>query len=329
MELKILNKEAKEIGKIALPVQFKEPVRSDLVKRAVLAIQANNRQSYGASEEAGLRAVVYVSKRRRAYKTTYGIGQSRTPRKIVSRSGTRMNWVGAFAPQTVGGRRAHPPKASKIWSQKINVLENRKAIRSALSASVDAQLVKLKGHRVPDNYPFVLSDDYASISKTSDLKKCLNALGLSAELDRANTKNIRAGKGKTRGRKYRSRKSVLFVVSEPCMLSRSAANLLGCEVTLVNNLNAHILAPGAVPGRITLFTESALKKLGDDLLFTNSVNVSVKKVKNATSKSSGAVKKTARSAKKVVKSTKKASAKKVTKKATSKNAANEGLEKND
>ena len=47
-----------------------------------------------------------------------------------------MNWVGAFAPGTVGGRRAHPPKSEKIWSKKINKKENAKAIRSAISATL-------------------------------------------------------------------------------------------------------------------------------------------------------------------------------------------------
>lgn len=318
MELKILNKEAKETGKMTLPIQFDEPVRTDLVKRAVLAIQANNRQRYGASEEAGLRASVYVSKRRRAYKTTYGIGQSRTPRKIVSRSGTRMNWVGAFAPQTVGGRRAHPPKASKIWSQKINTLENRKAIRSAIAATVDSELVRLRGHVVPSIYPFVISDEYKTISRTADLKKILAILGLSPELERATVRKVRAGKGKMRGRKYRTRKSILFVVSEPCMLSRSAANLLGCEVVNVNNLNAHVLAPGAVPGRLTLFTESALKKLGDDSLFTSSIKMISKDDKKVDAKKSVPSK----VAKKVIK-------KSAVKKTSSKSEADVGLEKND
>lgn len=62
MELKILNKQAKETGKIKLPDQFKEPIRSDLVQRAVLTIQANNRQPYGAKPDAGKRASAYVSK---------------------------------------------------------------------------------------------------------------------------------------------------------------------------------------------------------------------------------------------------------------------------
>ena len=297
MELKILNKEAKETGKIKLPPQFNEVVRTDLVKRAVLVIQANNRQRYGASPEAGKRASAYVSKRRRAYKTTYGIGQSRTPRKILSRSGTRMNWVGAFAPQTVGGRRSHPPKASKSWSLKINTEENRKAIRSALSATMIPDFVKARGHIVPDNYPFVISDDFNSVSKTSELKKSLLNLGFDKELARASVSKIRAGKGKMRGRRHKSRTSILFVVASTQELQRAARNLPGCDVVVVDYLNSLVLAPGAVPGRLTLFTESAIKKLGDKSLFIKSI-VAEKKIKEK----SEVVKKTAKKpVKKVVK----------------------------
>ncbi|MFP4567959.1 MAG: 50S ribosomal protein L4 [Candidatus Woesearchaeota archaeon] len=316
MELKILNKQAKDAGKINLPVQFKEEVRLDLVKRAVLAIHANNRQRYGASMDAGKRASAYVSKRRRAYKTTYGIGQSRTPRKILSRSGTRMNWVGAVAPQTVGGRRAHPPKASKIWSQKVNIAENRKAIRSALSATMVSDLVKNRGHVIPSNFPFAISDDFLSINKTSELKKVLIDLGFEGELARAEVRKIRAGKGKVRGRKHKTRTSVLFVVKSDSELSRAANNLPGCDVVCAHNLNASILAPGAVPGRLTLFTESALKIIADKALFMNVAKqvVSVKKEKVKAESESKAQKKVA------VKSVKKA-----VKKSTTKTKKDEGI----
>ena len=314
MELKILNKDAKEAGKIKLPVQFNEAVRSDLVKRAVLVIQANNRQRYGASAEAGKRASAYVSKRRRAYKTTYGIGQSRTPRKVLSRSGTRFNWVGAFAPQTVGGRRAHPPKASKSWSQKINFLENQKAIRSALSATLIPDLVKKRGHVVPSNYPFVVSDEFGSFSKTAELKKVLSSLGFDKELERASIKKVRAGKGKIRGRKHRSKKGVLFVVANDKDLLRASNNLPGCEVVVVDSLNALVLAPGAVPGRLTLFTESAIKRINDESLFLSSSEKKVKaKQEKASSKDS---KKEAEPVKKVVKKASKKVVKKPVKKAT-------------
>ena len=67
-----------------------------------------------------------LSKRRRAYRGSYGFGISRTPRKILSKRGRRLGWVGAVAPNTVGGRRTHPPKAEKIWREEINTKERRK-----------------------------------------------------------------------------------------------------------------------------------------------------------------------------------------------------------
>ena len=111
MKLDILDISKKKTGEINLPIQFNEDVRTDLVSRAFLALRSNNRKPYGAKTEAGKRSSSIISKRRHQYRGSYGFGISRTPRKILSRRGTRMNWVGAFAPNTVGGRRAHPPKA--------------------------------------------------------------------------------------------------------------------------------------------------------------------------------------------------------------------------
>lgn len=268
MKIHILSGDGKEKSSTELPEQFNETVRTDLIKRAVLAIQAMNRQPYGASPEAGKRASAYLSKRRRNYRGTYGIGQSRTPRKIMSRSGTRIYYVGAFAPQTVGGRRAHPPKASKIWEKKINEKENRKAIRSALSATMNKEIVKARGHKVPNNYPFIISDSFESIKKTSELKKSLDTLGFQDEMKRAQVKKVRAGIGKLRGRKYKKKTSILFVVSKECDLMKSANNLPGTEAVLIDNINAELLAPGAEPGRLTLFTEGAIAKLKETKMFT-------------------------------------------------------------
>ncbi len=276
MKLKIFTKEGTEKGSMELPVQFNETPRKDLVKRAVLAIQAANRTPYGAFPEAGKRYSAFVSKRRRDYKGTYGIGQSRTPRKALSRNGTRFNWVGAFAPQTVGGRQSHPPKASKVWNQKINTQENRKAIRSALAATLVVELVKARGHKVPSSYPFILSDEFNSIKKTGDLKKALLTLGFKDELERASVVKVRAGKGKARGRKYKTRKGILFVLASESDLSKSARNLAGADVSLIENINVELLAPGTELGRMTLFTESAIKKLSENELFTNAVQLSPK-----------------------------------------------------
>ena len=272
MKLKILNQKGEEKGSLNVPNQFSEPVRRDLIKRAVIALQMNNRQAYGAKPDAGKNYSAFLSKRRRKYRGTYGIGQSRTPRKILSRNGTRIYYVGALAPQTVGGRRAHPPKAEKIWTRKINVNENRKAIRSALSATLNKELVIERGHRVPTNYPFVLSTEFNNITKTSDLLKTLETLGFSEELERTKEKKVRAGKGKTRGRKYKRKTGILIVIDKPTELALAATNIPGIDVALVTSLNAYLLAPGTQPGRLTLFTEEAFKKFEEEKLFENKVN---------------------------------------------------------
>jgi large subunit ribosomal protein L4e len=266
-KLKIFSAKKEAAGEKELPSQFKEAVRPDLIKRAVLTLQSNARQQYGAKPEAGQRSSAKLSRRRRNYRGAYGHGISRVPRKIMSRSGMRLNWVGAFAPGTVGGRRAHPPKATKILELKLNKKENRKAIRSALSATINKELITKRGHKIPEDYPFILSSDFEKIDKTKQLKTVLETLGFKQEIQRASKKIIRAGKGKSRGRKYRRKKGPLIVVSAECKLLKSARNIPGIDVVRVNALNAELLAPGTVPGRLTLFTEQALNKLEKDKLF--------------------------------------------------------------
>lgn len=267
MKLAILNQEKNKKGEKVLPRQFSEPYRPDLIRRAVLALQSAARQRYGASPEAGLRHSSKLSKRRRKYRGCYGFGISRVNRKILSRRGMRMFWVGAFSPQTVGGRRSHPPKAEKILTQKINCKENQKAIRSAIAATILKEVVKSRGHKVPNDYPFVLSSEVEKISKTKEVKQMLKTLGLNEELSRSLIKKVRAGFGKIRGRKYRKRKGILFVVSDNCPLIKAAQNVPGTEAAVVKTLNAELLAPGAMPGRITLWTEKALERLEKEKLF--------------------------------------------------------------
>jgi large subunit ribosomal protein L4e len=269
MRLKILDTKKAEKGSKELPAIFSEQVRTDLIKRAVEALQANARQPYGAAPLAGKKSSSKLSRRRRDYKGAYGHGISRSPRKILSRNGTRFNWVGAFAPNTVGGRPAHPPKTYAVLTRKINTKENRKAIRSAVAATLVNDLVKTRGHIAPAEYPFIISNEFETIAKTKKAYDALLTLGLEQELARAEEKTIRTGRSKLRGRHYRKRKSVLFVVGKECPLIKAAANIPGVETVTVNQLNAELLAPGTVPGRLTLFTESAIERLDKEKLFYN------------------------------------------------------------
>lgn len=305
MALKILNTANAEAGSLALPEQFAEEIREDLITRAVLALQAGRRQPYGGYGDAGMRHSTKLSKRRRNYRGSYGFGISRVPRKILSRRGRRMNWVGALAPGTVGGRRAHPPKPVKDWEQKINAKENRKAIRSALSATMHKDLVSERGHKIPEGFPFLVDNDFEQVAKAKDLEVALIKLGFADELDRAGTRKIRAGKGTMRGRKYKTKKSILFIISaDEAPLARAAANLPGCEVVAVHRVNAELLAPGAHPGRLALFTKAAIERLGKERLFTPSAQKPEQSAKETEEKpkQKKAVKKTVKKvAKKTVK----------------------------
>ncbi len=261
MKVPVVDKEKKELSKKELPSQFTEKVREDLIYRAVVTVQANSRQPYGAYESAGMNVSAKLSRRRRDYKGSYGHGMARTPRKSLSHRGIRFNYVGALAPNTRGGRRAHPPKADREWSKKLNVKERRKAICSALSATFSADVVKSRGHNLPKDFPFILSNDVESINKTKDVVKMLLALGFKEDLDRTAGKTIRAGKGKNRSRPYRVKKSILFVVSKKCPLNKSASNISGVDIVTPEHLSADLLAPGTKPGRLTLYTEGAIDKI--------------------------------------------------------------------
>lgn len=267
MKLAILDLSKNKIGEIKMPSQFEEEIRPDLIQRDVLAIQSHNRQDYAADPLAGKRAAAKLSRRRKKYRGSYGIGISRVPRKIMTRRGTRMNWVGAFAPGTVGGRRAHPPKSVKIWDKKINEKERKKAIRSAITSTITKELVMQRGHIIPESYPFVIDGKFETLDKTKKVIEVLNKFGIAEELERTGTKQIRSGKGRSRGRKYKKMKSLLIVVSKNGKLGKAASNIPGIDIVEVRNLNTELLAPGAKPGRLTLWTNDAVQIIEKENLF--------------------------------------------------------------
>ena len=265
--MKVINLEGKKVKEINLPKQFSEEYHPNLIKRAVWTIQSNKRQPYGTQERAGLRYSSTLSKRRKDYKGSYGKGLSRTPRKVMWRRGTQFGYVGATAPGTRGGRKAHPPKSEKIFDKKINKKERRKAIRSALTATFNIELIKKRNHQIPKEFPFIIDDNLENLERTKDVKKSLELLGFEKEIKRCEEKKVRAGKGKTRGRKYHKKTGLLIVVSKKCNLEKSAINIPGIDVVEIKNINSELLAPGTHAGRLTLYTESSIEKLEKEKLF--------------------------------------------------------------
>ena len=176
----------------------------------------------------------------------------------------RSENVARRVPHAVSGRAAHPPKAEKDQSKKLNDKERQFAVRSAIAATADAELVAERGHAFDEDLdlPLVVSDEFEDLEKTQDALGVLEAVGVDADIERAEDgRSVRAGQGKARGRKYRQPKSVLVVTSETP--SRAARNLAGVDVATAGEVNAEDLAPGAHPGRLTLWTESAIEGVAD------------------------------------------------------------------
>jgi large subunit ribosomal protein L4e len=235
-----------DAGEVDLPEAFDTPYRPDLIQRAVVAAQANRKQAYGADPFAGMRTP--------AESFGSGRGMAHVPRE---------NGQGRRVPQTVGGRKAHPPKAEKDQGKRINDKERQLAVRSAIAATADADLVAERGHQFDADLglPLVVSDEFEELVKTKEVVAFLESVGVDADIERADERTVRAGQGKARGRKYRRPKSILFVTSEEP--SKAARNLAGADVATAANVSAEDLAPGTHAGRLTVWTESALAEVAD------------------------------------------------------------------
>ncbi|MFH1101329.1 MAG: 50S ribosomal protein L4 [Methanobacteriota archaeon] len=235
--------------KIDLPVVFQTPYRPDLIKKSFWVLSSNKRQPYGSDPLAGAKhSVASVGK---------GRGMSRVPRLAQGRTA-------ALAPCVVGGRRAHPPKVERNWKEKMNKKEGMFARNSALAATMDKTLVFTRGHRFDEKLtlPIVVDDAFEKVKKTKDVVAILQKIGVYDDVLRSvNGKHIRAGKGKRRGRKYRTPKSVLIVSTKP-EIKKSSRNLMGVDIISPNMINVEYLAPGGIAGRLTVLTASALKQIG-------------------------------------------------------------------
>ena len=250
MKVNVYSKEGEVTGNIELPTIFDEEFRPDLIKRAVISAQTARVQPWGNDPMAG--------KRTTAESWGSGRGAAMVPR---IKGGSRT----AFIPLAVGGRQAHPTRAQKNHHEKINIKERRFAIRSAVAATSKEEIVTGRGHRTEnvEQFPIVVEDDICSIKKTKETREIFKNLGVFDDVIRAKSgKKIRAGRGKTRGRKYKHVKGPLLVVAEDKGISLGARNHAGVDVVTVENLNTELLAPGTHPGRLTIFTKSAIDKLG-------------------------------------------------------------------
>jgi large subunit ribosomal protein L4e len=246
----IFDLQGKTTGKITLPNVFSTPLRPDVIKRAVLAIQSSRLQPQGRDPMAG--------KRTTAESRGTGMAMARVPR--MKGGGGRA----AFAPSTVKGRQPHPPRVEKKILKSIPKKEAKLALISAIAATAQKETVASRGHKVEGvlQIPLIVDDAIESLTKAKEVEETLTNLGVIQDMTRVrDSRKIRAGKGKRRGRKMKQAVGPLIVVVENKGLANAASNVPGVEVTTIANLNTEMLAPGTHPGRLTVWTNGAIEKL--------------------------------------------------------------------
>ncbi|MGC8515331.1 MAG: 50S ribosomal protein L4 [Thermoplasmata archaeon] len=248
LKCNVYSNDGKVTGEIDLPGLFEEPVRKDLIRRAFRAISLSKRQPYGSSPFAGMRRV--------GQNVGANHGISRLPRVA---GGSR----GVILASMVGGRSAHSPRSNKNLYVKVNKKERVLARRSALSSTASRELVNSRGHSVPQDLtlPVVVDNSVDMIKKTKDALVFLETIGIGGEITRVKEgKKVRAGRGKMRGRRYKKPVGILLVESKEEDLS-AFKGLPGVEVSKVSALSISKLAPGGNPGRLTIFTRSAINSI--------------------------------------------------------------------
>jgi large subunit ribosomal protein L4e len=258
MKAKIFDKEGKAGKEIELPGCFSENVREDICQKYYEA--SKDIQPYAPFWLAGKQASAsgIVRHARNKWKTAYGHGISRVPRKIFWRRGTQFYWQAATVTQARGGRRAHGPRVEHFEKKlKINKKEKKFALASGISATALPEYLKRRYERLTDkeikNLPFVVESNILKLKMKEFLTFLRKILGENFDLA-LQEKKKRAGRGKTRGRKYKSSAGLLFVVGKNEKFARK-----GIDTRKVNELGMADFWP---LGRLAVYTETAVNDLG-------------------------------------------------------------------
>jgi large subunit ribosomal protein L4e len=244
----ILDVEGKSAGDIHLPEVFQTSIRLDVIRKAAIAQQSHSFQPQGRNLMAGKRTTA----------ESFGVGRgiSRVPR--IGGHGP-LSGSAAFAPGTVSGRMAFPPVTSKKLVKEINQKERRLALKAAIAATASDDMVRKRGHKFDEDrtLPLVVSNELENISKSSDAKRFLTSIGVWDDIVRVRkSKRVKAG----------SRVHAvgpLVVVGEDKNARKALRNFEGLEVVRASDLSVEALAPGTHPGRLTIWSESAIKTIAE------------------------------------------------------------------
>ncbi|MFH1249381.1 MAG: uL4 family ribosomal protein [archaeon] len=232
MKATVLNLKGEKVGEIELPKCFSSQIREDIMLRYYEL--SKKHQPYAPFYMAGMQysASGLLKHARRKWKTTYGYGISRVPRKVMSRSGTRFTWVGATVSSTRGGRQSHPPKvAEMIKVKKINSKERISALCSAISCTASNDIMTRYGVDKKASLPIVV--DSLENAKTKDIVSILSKFV----------------------KEVKNRKVLIVTASKEEIKQKIF------ESVKAKKLSISDLYGGGNPGRVTIYTQKAIAEL--------------------------------------------------------------------
>ena len=248
---------------VELPLIFSTPFRPDLIHKAFVHLTSHAFQPQGRHPMAGMNVVADTNN------PPTGRGVARIARTTGGGGGRRGE--GAEVASTRGGRQAHPPVAEKTIRKRLNKKEGRLALCSAVAATASRNLIESRGHRIAryvgehdGNLPIVIDDEIAQYGTARAVTTLLEKMGLADDMDRLRGRKARSGRSSLRGRSKKSGKSILFVIHDGnAPLKHAVGALPGVDAKSVGELSVLDLAPGSDPIRLTAFTRSAIKQLGE------------------------------------------------------------------
>ena len=253
MKAQLYSSSGEKKSEISLPELFDHKSREDLALKYFEAEKFSLRQPYSNYDEAGRRhsASGKISHRRHKWQGAYGKGISRIPRKKMWRRGTQFHWIGAEVSSTRGGRSINAPRGL-YTPRKINKKEKKLAIISGLSATFNINMIN-KRYSTLGNAKVCSAVIESIPTKTKDLLASTKKIFGSASDKVFKIKQVRAGKGKKRSRKYKSNAGFLVIAGKD-----ENTKVSGLDVKKVSELRMKDLYP---LGRLTLYTQKALEDL--------------------------------------------------------------------
>ncbi|MCS7122468.1 MAG: 50S ribosomal protein L4 [Candidatus Micrarchaeota archaeon] len=235
MKINIYDLNANVIGEIQVDLEIRY-IRHDIIRRVVLGEESKMYQPKGNYRWAGMDTSARFVGREGIYGSLKDQGQARLPRELLG--GGRYGRV-RVVPQSVKGRRAHPPKPEKIIEEKVNKKERTLGmIHSVFGARL-----------------FVVRD-LESIKKTKDGIRVVTKFIGNIDVE---SKRITGVRHRRKQRAYRVPVKATVVVKEG---GKGFSNIQGIRFREYKNLMVRDIAPGgSLNNRNLIISESAFREL--------------------------------------------------------------------